>query len=119
MADKIKSYKDLIVWQKAMLLVDATYTVVRSMPKEEYYILASQMLRAVISIPSNIAEGFRRKSKPEYMHHLTIALGSAAELETQLSIVQRQYNKIDITIALKLVDEVQRMLNSMTITYKS
>lgn len=77
------------------------------------------MLRAVISVPSNIAEGFRRKSKAEYYHHLTISLGSAAELETQLLIVQQQYPKINVTKALSIVDEEQRMLNTMTINYKS
>jgi hypothetical protein len=65
-----------------------------------------------------LLRGFRRKSKLEYMHYLTISLGSAAELETQLLIVQRQYNKIDVVNALSLANEVQRMLNSMTSSYK-
>ncbi len=119
MDKKITSYQDLIVWKKSMELVNHAYKVVRQLPKEEYYILGSQMLRAVISIPSNIAEGFRRKSKAKYMHHLSISLGSAAELETQLLIAKQQYSELEISESFSLVDEVQRMLNSMTSDYKS
>jgi four helix bundle protein len=117
MNQKPTSYQDLIVWQKAMDLVDQIYKIVRLLPKSEYYILGSQMLRAAISIPSNIAEGFRRKSKAEYGHHLSIALGSAAELETQISIVNRQYSNINTDKSLELANEVQKMLNKMTSNY--
>lgn len=117
MDDKPKSYKDLIVWQKEMDLVDEVYTITRKLPQIENYILIAQMLRAAISIPSNIAEGWRRKSRAEYKHHLTISLGSAGELETQLLITKRQYTTIDVTQALALAEEAQKMLNSMTSDY--
>ncbi len=118
MSEKIKSYQDLIVWQKSMMLVDEVYTISRKLPKAEMYVLVSQILRAAISIPSNIAEGFRRKSKAEYMRYLTISLGSAAELETQLLIAHKQYSAVAVADSLALLQEVQRMLNSMTASYK-
>lgn len=74
-----KTYKDLIVWQKAMELVKEIYRTTKQMPKIETYILVSQMLRAVISIASNIAEGYKRNSRAEYKHFLGIANASAGE----------------------------------------
>lgn len=106
----IKSYKDLIVWQKAVDLVDVVYKIVFFLPKQEQYILVSQMLRAAISIASNIAEGHRRNHKAEYIQFLSIALASAAELETQLIITKRQYPQINYEKAEILVEEVQKML---------
>lgn len=82
---KIQSYHELIAYQKAYQLVLLIYRMTGSFPKEEVYGLTSQIRRAAVSIPSNIAEGFMRGSK-EYLHFLKIALGSAAELETQLSL---------------------------------
>jgi len=80
----IKDFKDLIVWQKAMDLVVEVYNLVKKLPKEEQFALSDQMRRAVISIPSNIAEGRGRYSIKEYTHFLSVAKGSNAELETQL-----------------------------------
>ena len=79
-------YKELIVWQKAMELVKEVYSLTKKLPKEETYALSDQMRRAVVSIPSNIAEGYGRKSKIEYIRFLDIARGSQYELETQIQI---------------------------------
>ena len=81
----IRDYKELMAYQKAYKLVLLIYQLTESLPKEEMYGLSSQIRRAAVSIPSNIAEGFMRGSK-EYVHFLKIALGSAAELETQLML---------------------------------
>ena len=70
MENKVKSYKDLIVWQKSMDLVIEIYKLVKKLPKEETYSLSDQMRRAVVSIPSNIAEGYTRKSTNEYLNFL-------------------------------------------------
>lgn len=106
----IASYKELIVWQKAMDLVERIYRVTSNLPKEEVYGLSIQMRRAVVSIPLNIAEGSRRKDLPEYLHFLRIAATSAAELETQLLIAQRLYGYIDYKKAGRLLEEIQKML---------
>jgi four helix bundle protein len=110
---KIESYKDLVVWQKAMNLVDITYRIARQLPDHEKYGLVSQACRSAVSIPSNIAEGQRRKSLKEYLQFLNIANASSGELETQLLIIQRQYPEINILPALELLDEIMRMLPSL------
>ena len=81
-----KSFKDLFVYQKAYELCLDIYLLTKSFPKEEIYTMVSQMRRAALSIPSNIAEGYRRKSRKEYVQFLHIAYGSCAELYTQLSL---------------------------------
>ena len=83
------SYKDLIVWQKAMDLVVEIYRICKFLPKEENYGLSDQMRRSVISIDSNIAEGQARDSKKDFLRFLSIAQGSKAELETQIEICRR------------------------------
>jgi four helix bundle protein len=83
---EIRSYRDLLVWQKAMELVTALYQATSSFPKHELYGLVSQAQRAAISIPANIAEGHDRDSTKEYLRHLAIAVGSLAELETLITI---------------------------------
>ncbi len=80
------SYRDLIVWQKGMLLCKEVYLLTQNFPKEEIYGLTSQMRRSVISIPSNIAEGRGRNSDKEFIRFLQIALGSIYELQTQLEL---------------------------------
>jgi four helix bundle protein len=85
----IKSYRDLRVWQASMDLVERVYQITRDFPKHETYALCSQMQRAAISIPSNIAEGHAREHIKEYLHHLSMAQASIAELETQLEIATR------------------------------
>ncbi len=117
----VESHKDLIVWQKSMDLVIKVYTLTESFPKGEMYGLTSQMKRATISIPSNIAEGRRRASKKDYHHFLVIAYGSGAELETQIEIAKRlQFGKnLNYVQVDSLLNEVMRMLNKMTNTYES
>ena len=83
------SYKDLIVWQKAMDLVVEIYRICKFLPKEENYGLSDQMRRSVVSIASNIAEGQARDSKKDFIRFLSIAQGSKAELETQIEICRR------------------------------
>ncbi|MBZ5545847.1 MAG: four helix bundle protein [Acidobacteriia bacterium] len=85
----IKSHRDLEVWQEAMKLAEACYQGTGNFPARETYGLASQIRRAAVSIPSNIAEGHGRRSLPAYLNHLSIALGSQAELETQIELAGR------------------------------
>ncbi len=112
----ITTYTDLIVWQKSMDLVIEIYKLTESFPKTEQYGIISQMRRASVSIPSNIAEGRRRGSKKEFKQFLVIAYGSGAELETQIEITKRlnyanieKYKNID-----SLLSEVMRMLNKLS-----
>jgi four helix bundle protein len=84
--EKIKSYKDLIVYQKAYKLTLEIYMTTRNYPKDELYGLVSQMRRSAVSIPCNVAEGYRRGHRKEYIQFLHIALGSCSELETLLSL---------------------------------
>ena len=90
MVISIKSYKQLDVWNKGIDIVDKVYEFTKTFPKDEQYGLASQMRRAAVSVPSNIAEGFSRGHTPEYIQFIKIALGSLAELETQFVIAQRR-----------------------------
>jgi four helix bundle protein len=85
----MKNYKELRVWQRGVDIVAETYNLVRQLPREETYGLRSQMTRAAVSIPSNIAEGSSRTSEKEYKHFLEIALGSCFELDTQLVVAIR------------------------------
>lgn len=111
----VRSYKDLIVWQKAMDLVGLVYQATRQFPKEELYGLTNQVRRAVVSIPSNIAEGQARKSSAEFKNFLSIARGSLAEVETQLLIA----NKLNYLPQEQLVtimvthQEVSKMLPAL------
>ena len=85
----VRDFQDLIVWQKAMDLVELVYRASASFPKEEVYGLTSQMRRAAISIPSNIAEGHGRHTTADYLHFISITNGSLKELETQVCIACR------------------------------
>lgn len=85
----VSSFKDLRVWQAAMDLVEGVYRLTRSFPREELYGLTLQVRRAAVSVPSNIAEGQARVHLREYLHHLSMAQGSLAEVETQLEIGSR------------------------------
>lgn len=115
MENKINSYKDLIVWQRAMELIVAVYELTDNFPKEEIYGITSQMRRSALSIASNIAEGRYRGTKNDYLHFLRMSYGSGAELETQTEAVKRllktqhfNYQKVD-----SLLEEVMKMLNAM------
>jgi four helix bundle protein len=105
-----KSFKDLIVWQRAYRLVLAIYKSTAAFPKSEIYGLAQQMRRAAVSIPSNISEGYCRKHNAEYKQFLSIAYGSLAELETQyLLSVDLGYTKQIVPVE-SLLKEVGAML---------
>ncbi|HEX4608466.1 MAG TPA: four helix bundle protein [Urbifossiella sp.] len=100
----------MIVWQKAMRLTAEVYRLTRGFPKEEMYVLTAQVRRAAISVPSNIAEGHARQGR-EFANYLSIALGSAAEIETQLLLgVEFGYlTPAEIEPVLVLITEVRRM----------
>jgi four helix bundle protein len=85
----VKDYRDLIVWQKAMDLVETIYRTTATFPREEVYGLTSQIRRAAISIPSSIAEGNGRNTTRDYVHFLGMAYGSVKEVETQVLIAER------------------------------
>lgn len=85
----IRSHRDLLVWQRAIELVEAVYHATEPFPKRETYGLTAQLRRAAVSIPSNIAEGHGRLGPREYLHHLSIANGSLTELETQVVVAHR------------------------------
>ncbi len=102
---KIRSYKDLIVWQKGMELVSAVYLITKRFPAQEQFGLTSQIQRAAVSIPANIAEGYGRNTKNEYANFLRIARGSLTELETLLLIAKQQsycneseFSAIEVTL---------------------
>ena len=121
MTEKVKTYKDLMVWQKALDIVSELYIVTRSFPKEEVYGLTSQMRRSAVSVASNIAEGRRRGTRKEFKKILQIAFGSGAELETQIIIAKRLTfdKKINYDSLELLLDEVMRMLNRMISTLQA
>lgn len=113
---KVNSYQQLIVWQKAMMVAELTYELTKEFPKEEIYGFVSQMRRAAVSIPSNIAEEFGRRSEKDYKHFYKIAYGSALEIETQLLLARKlnygqkaKYEAIETNLI-----EVCKMLNSMS-----
>jgi four helix bundle protein len=109
---KPKHYKDLLVWQKGMVLAKLVYQLTQKFPREEQYGLISQLRRAAVSVPSNIAEGQARRGTNEFLQFLSIAEGSLAELETQLLLsVELAYCKqADVEPPLKEVDEMQKMI---------
>ena len=120
MATEVRSYKDLVAWQKSMDLVTAVYRASQGFPKEEIFGLVSQIRRAAVSVPSNIAEGHARTSKKEFQYFLSNARGSLAELETQLTIAY-QLAYIDETGITQLLDrlgEVGRILNGLLASLK-
>src|SRR5205085_9892033 len=110
-----RNYQDLIVWQRAMDLVEGVYRLTATFPKSEIYGLCSQMRRASVSIPSNIAEGQGRGGDPEFVRFLRISYGSVRELETQLLIAQRlEYAGPEKVLhLLDLAAEVGRLLNGL------
>jgi four helix bundle protein len=108
----VKRYSDLVAWQKAMDLVENVYQITKGFPKEELYGLTSQLRRASISIPSNIAEGHCRNGSREFVHHLSIALGSLGETETQMLIAQRlgYIAEGDVTSFVEAASETGRII---------
>ena len=120
MANAVRSYKDLVAWQKSMDLVTAVYRISQGFPEEEIFGLVSQIRCAAVSVPSNIAEGHARTSKKECQYFLSNARGSLAQLETQLTIAH-QLAYIDETGINQLLDrlgEVGRILNGLLAALK-
>lgn len=111
----VVSYQDLLVWQKAMDYVEICYKLARQFPKEEIFGLSSQLKRAAVSVPSNIAEGQGRMSRGEYIHFLGIAQGSLRESETQIILATRlKYISIEQEkIALSKSKEVGILLGKL------
>lgn len=112
---EVFSYRDLSVWQLAMQLTEAVYAVTRSFPQIELYALANQLQRAAVSIPSNIAEGHARNTTRDYLRFVSIAMGSLAEVETQIELAARlNYLGIEQRDALfTTTDELGRMLQGL------
>lgn len=111
----LRTFKDLLVWQRSFELVATTYEITRGFPNDEKFGLVSQMRRSAVSVPSNIAEGYARDTTQEYVRHLWIAKGSLAELETQLLIAQRlEYisEPASETVANE-IEEIERMLAAL------
>lgn len=118
---KIESFRDLKVWQKGISLVEHVYLFTRDFPKEETYGLTSQMRRAAVSVPGNIAEGHARESTKEFLRFLSIAVGSLSEVETYLEVAKRlTYGKAET--ADKLLTELteeRRMLRGLQRSLKA
>ena len=112
---KTQSYKDLIVYQKAYKLTLDVYKISKKFPPDELYGMISQMRRSAVSIPSNIAEGYRRGHRKEYVQFLHVAMGSCAELETQMSIAKDLHwiSDEDFTCLYASQDEVSRLLRKV------
>jgi four helix bundle protein len=115
MASEIRSFRDLIAWQKAMGLCEQVYALSRGFPPEERFGLTPQMRRAAVSVPSNIAEGYGRRSKRDYLRFLNMALGSLCELETQLILAVRLdfTNDDGLATSMGLVRDVDRLLSAL------
>jgi four helix bundle protein len=112
---KVRNYQELIVWQRAMDLVEQVYSISKSFPREEMYGLTSQLRRAAVSIPSNIAEGQGRRTTADFVRHLSISYGSLREVETQILIAARlQYLSTEgCRGILEMAGEVGRLLNGL------
>ena len=117
----MNSHKNLIVWQKAMDLTVEIYRLVKILPKTETYALSYQMRRAVISIPSNIAEGYGRNSPRSYIQFLKIARGSCFELDTQINACVRvgYLTENDVEFSFSLLNEILKMLNALILNLYS
>lgn len=113
---KGQSYRELIAWQKAMKLVTEVYKMAEGFPKVEVFGLASQLRRAIVSVPSNIAEGQGRDSTKEFIHHLSIAYGSLMEAETQIQIAAnlRYITQADADRVIDQAAEVGRLMNGLS-----
>lgn len=110
-----RNYRDLVAWQRAMDLVEVVYGLSSQFPKEEMYGLTSQVRRAAVSVPSNIAEGEGRNAPNDFARFLSIAHGSLREVETQLLVSARlkYLTEEDITNAMTLCEETGRIINGL------
>ena len=109
----INDYRDLDVWKQAMELCETVYGIVRKFPADERYALGDQLRRAVVSIPSNIAEGNGRDSRSEYARFLSIARGSLFEVQTQLELASRLGYVNPAEVPSAAIDNISRMLITM------
>ena len=111
---KVKSYEELVAWQKAMLLAKMVYGIQKQLPKEEVYGLGDQIRRAVVSVPSNIAEGFGRETDKEFKHFLSIARGSLYETKTQLELAESLgFLRMPFEL-IDLFSEVAKLINGLS-----
>jgi four helix bundle protein len=117
----IASYRDLMVWQKAMELAVAVYAATAKLPRDERFGLASQLQRAAVSVPSNIAEGHARQSQREFAHFLSVALGSLAEVSTQVELAGRlsQLDNATVTAVNQRTEHLRAMLLSLLTAVRS
>ena len=112
---KVSDYKDLLVWQKGITLVKRIYQITQTFPAEEKFGLISQMRRAAVSVPSNIAEGQARRTTGEFVQFISHAEGSVAELDTQLVVaIELGYcARSEAQVAFDLISELRKMLNAL------
>ena len=109
----VKDYRELLVWQQAMKLVLEVYRLISQLPREEQFALGNQLRRAVVSIPSNIAEGFGRESHKDFSRYLVLSRGSLYEVGTQLEVAsQLGYVQVDEAIRSQM-DELSKMLGAL------
>jgi four helix bundle protein len=115
MSGRVSDYRDLLVWQKGIALVKAVYVVSQLFPADERFGLTAQIRRAAVSVPSNIAEGQARHTTREFIHFLSNAEGSAAEIDTQLTIALELgfCAPLDAESVFGMIEEMRRMLNSL------
>ncbi len=115
MTTTINSFRDLLVWQKSLDLSVRTYKLARRLPKADQMVLGYQLQKSAVSMPSNIAEGFSRHSRPHYIQHLWTSHGSGAELETQLEIGARVelIQPEEAAILIADAQEIGRMINGL------
>lgn len=117
----MKTFRDLLVWQKSMVFVTEIYNVSKSFPKEEIFGLTSQLRRSAVSIPSNISEGYGREGVKDYLRFLNISIASLFELQTQIEIAfnLNYIEKDKFEILYELSREIERMLSSFIRSVKS
>ena len=115
MNSEIKNYRDLVIWQKGIAFVKENYLLTQKFPQTEIYGLSNQLRRAAVSIPSNIAEGQSRQHTGEFRQFLHMALGSLAEVDTQLVIAKElsYLPQDEMTIAEKLIFELRKMIYTL------
>lgn len=115
MSGEVQSYRDLKVWQKGMDLATASYAASKALPADERFGLVSQIRRAAASVPANIAEGYGRENRGEFIQFLRIAQGSLKELETHLLLAQRIYPRVADALSPLLLrsDELGKMLRAL------
>ena len=111
---RVKSYEELLAWQKAMLLAKIVYGVQKQLPKDEVYGLGDQIRRAVVSVPSNIAEGFGRETDKDFKHFLSIARGSLYETKTQLELAESLGFLRMPSELIDLFSEVAKLINGLS-----